>query len=321
MTLKPSRTAFYPPAPKPDPRPVWRKVVEFPLVTLLFAVATLAGVIAMGALALDVVLPFTPIGREPWWEFLLRGLVGVLLVLAAYKLAIRRFGTHKRDDLPFGPALGDTALGFLVGGALITAVVGIAALFGAYRITGWSEVTDAVRIIVEAGLVAGFVEEVLLRGIVFRWLEEFAGSWIALALSALLFGFLHSSNPNATLFSSLAIAIEAGVLLGGAYMLTRNLWLAIGIHAGWNVVQGLVWSVPVSGIGYRGMLDAELYPPAWLSGGAFGLEASVIALVVATAAGAWIVRAAIREGQVVRPIWRRSDALAGGVREDRGPDE
>ena len=309
MTTDPSLRA----APRQsDRRPAWRKALEFPLVTLVLAAALVLLVLTVVQLLLERVaapLSGTTTG------LVIGTLASVFAVFAVYKLAIRRFGAHKRDDLPLSQALPDLGLGLLVGGALITTVVGLAALFGVYRVAGWSSGANWAWHLLSAGLVAGFVEEVLLRGIVFRWLEEFAGSWIALALSALLFGFLHASNPNATVFSSLAIAVEAGVLLGAAYMLTRNLWLAIGLHAGWNVFQGLVWSVPVSGFAQPGLLDAELYPPAWLSGGAFGLEASAIALVVATGAGAWMLRAAAREGRVVRPLWRRSDALAGGVRQ------
>ena len=93
----------------------------------------------------------------------------------------------------------------------------------------------------------GFTEELLFRGILFRWIEEFGGSWAALAVTSALFGLAHIFNPGATWFSSFAIAVEAGVLLGGAYMLTRNLWLAMGLHAGWNFTQGEIFDVPVSG--------------------------------------------------------------------------
>jgi hypothetical protein len=160
-------------------------------------------------------------------------------------------------------------------------------------------------IVIQAGLFAGFVEELIIRGIVFRFLEEFAGSWVALALSALLFGFLHAGNDNATLFSSIAIAIEAGILLGAAYMLTRNLWLAIGVHAGWNVVQGYVWSVPVSGHQVDGLVASVRTGNELLTGGMFGLEASVIALVIATTAGLWMLREAAKRGNVMSHWWSR----------------
>jgi uncharacterized protein len=97
----------------------------------------------------------------------------------------------------------------------------------------------------------------------------------ALVISGLVFGLLHVANPNATLLAGLAIAIEAGILLGGVYMLTRRLWLAMGLHLAWNLTQGGVYGVAVSGHAMDGLLESALSGPAWLSGGAFGAEASV----------------------------------------------
>ena len=105
--------------------------------------------------------------------------------------------------------------------------------------------------------------------------------------ASLAFGFAHYFNPDATARACLWIALEAGVLLGGAYMLTRSLWLPTGLHAAWNFTQGAVFGVPVSGSPATGLVRATLSGPELLSGGGFGLEASVIALVIATAAGIW----------------------------------
>jgi hypothetical protein len=155
------------------------------------------------------------------------------------------------------------------------------------------------------------MEEMLFRGILFRWIEEFAGSWAALFVTSALFGIAHIYNPNATWFSSFAIAVEAGVLLGGAYMLTRSLWMPIGLHAAWNFTQGFVFDVPVSGVDSQGIVEARLSGPEILSGGQFGLEASILALLVATAAGIALVLRAIKQGQLVRPWWvRRRAALS-----------
>lgn len=285
-------------------KPLWRRIYEFPLVAMIVALAVLG--ISMLAVALATRAVSDAI-QEPWWT-ILTAVLSVLVVFAAYKLVIRRLGAHKRDDLRGENALRDLALGFFGAGALMSLIVGVAAAIGVYRIEGWSSATDAVTIIFQAGLFAGFFEEVLMRGIVFRWIEEFAGSWIALLLSSLFFGFGHALNDNATIVSSIGIAMEAGILLGGAYMLTRSLWLAIGIHAGWNIVQGLVWDVPISGTALDGIVEARLTGPDLLSGGAFGLEASLIAMVIATAAGVWLVWLAVKRGEVVRPWWVRRHA-------------
>ena len=281
--------------------PLWRKIWEFPLVAMLVGLAAIILTLYLTSLA----FLYLPEGLSEAADQAIRTIIGVGAVYLDYKLVVRRLGKHKKDDLPLQGALTDTVTGIGTGAAIFTVVVGIAAVFGAYRILGWGSTEDLLEIVLLTGVVAGFVEEVLLRGIIFRWLEEFAGSWAALLVSSLIFGFMHQMNPGASIWSSLAISIEAGVLLGGAYMLTRNLWLAIGLHAGWNVTQGFVWGVPVSGNPFIGMVESGLYGPDWLSGGAFGLEASVIALVVATSAGAWMVWQAAKAGHIVRPMWLR----------------
>jgi hypothetical protein len=126
-----------------------------------------------------------------------------------------------------------------------------------------------------------------------------------------LFGAAHLFNPGATWFSSFAIAVEAGILLGAVYMLTRHLWAAMGLHAAWNFTQGWIFGLPVSGgRGGTGLFNGELTGSEWLTGGAFGLEASVAAVAVATTAGVAILAVAIRQGRLVQPMWTRK-ALSG----------
>jgi len=282
-------------------KPAWRKVADFPLVTLLIAVAGAAAVLA----GVTFGLKFLPSGLGGSLDMSIRALITVLAFFGLSKILLRHLGEDPRDDLPIHIAARDVSYGFLGGGALMTLVVGVAAILGVYRIAGLGGGTDFVMIVMQAGIMAGFVEELLLRGILFRWIEQFAGSWAALAISSLAFGFGHAANDNATLFSSIAIAIEAGILLGAAYMLTKSLWLAVGVHAGWNVVQGFVWDVPISGHQVDGLVDARLSGPEILSGGAFGLEASVIGLAIATTAGIWLLSMAYRRGHIVKPWWTR----------------
>ena len=152
----------------------------------------------------------------------------------------------------------------------------------------------------------------LFRGVLFRWLEEFGGSWTALLLTSAFFGAVHLANPNASIIAAVGIAFEAGVLLGGAYMLTRSLWLPMGIHAAWNFTQGEIFDIPVSGASAHGLLTARLTGSPLLTGNGFGLEASPIAIVVATAAGVWLVVLAVRRGQLVQPWWVRRRVLDQG---------
>ena len=90
---------------------------------------------------------------------------------------------------------------------------------------------------------------------------------MALGITVALFGLVHLGNPNSSLYGAAAIGIEAGVLLGAAYVLTRRLWLVIGIHFGWNFIQAGVFGPNVSGIRVESLLRSELSGPELLSGG------------------------------------------------------
>lgn len=283
------------------PLPLWKRIWNFPLVAMLAAIAVTVAVLAVMNLVGD----------------LLRGVLerdvrGALMVLAtmaalfaAQKLVLRRLGERKHDDLPLAGAARGLAVGTGVAFVLFSAIVGIAALLGAYSIVGWGGMSNWLMLLFTAGLQAAFFEELLFRGILFRWIEEFGGSWAALLVTSALFGLAHIGNDNATWFSSFTIAVEAGLMLGGAYMLTRSLWVAIGLHFGWNMTQGLIWDVPVSGNDVDGLVDARLAGDPLVSGGAFGLEASVIALVVAGGFGVWLIWRAARKGEVMAPWWVR----------------
>ena len=303
--------------------PLWRRIVDFPLVAMVIAMATFVLARFLTTLAMRA-LPF----EKGEFKTLVGAAIIITLVLIGYKLIIRRLGEDPRDDLAARHALRDLGLGLGGGVLLFSLVVGVAALADVYNIVGEGGTATLLMTLVTVAILPGFIEEVLFRGILFRFLEAFGGSWFALALTSALFGLGHYWNDNATAFSSFAIAVEAGVLLGGAYMLTRSLWAPIGLHAAWNFTQGFIYDVPVSGFDQTGLVEAKLSGPDYLSGGLFGLEASVIALVIATAAGIWLVVRAARAGHVVRPWWVRrrlaqnaaSSQEAVGVDIDRDAD-
>lgn len=286
------------------PQPLWQRIWNFPLVAMLAALAVTVAVLAtvgFGGEALRGILPREI--RAP-----LTVTAAIVALIAVQKLVLRGLGERKHDDLPLAGTVRGLALGALGAFVLFSLIVGIASLAGVYVIVGWGGLSDWLILLLTAGVSAGFVEELIFRGILFRWIEEFGGSWAALVVTSALFGLGHIFNDNATWFSSFAIAVEAGVMLGGAYMLTRSLWVPIGLHFGWNITQGLVWDVPVSGYDGDGLVDARLVGDPLISGGAFGLEASVIALVVAGGAGVWMVWRAAKAGEVMAPWWVRRRA-------------
>jgi membrane protease YdiL (CAAX protease family) len=279
----------------------WKRVWRHPLVALVVA----AALVVLVSLLLSWLFGFVPPAIRDSWGGVLPTLVNVAVLFALYKLVLRKLGDRRHDDLPREGAGKSLALGAGGGFLLIGLTVALAALAGVYHVLRWEAGGDFLRIVFRFGIGAAFLEELLMRGVLFRWLEEFGGSWAALALTSLLFGLLHAANPGATVFSTIAIMFGAGILLGAAYMYARSLCLPMGIHFGWNVSQGYVFDVPVSGNDVDGLVQARLSGSEWLSGGPFGLEASVIALVVATVAGVWLLLRAVRKGRVIAPRWRR----------------
>lgn len=236
----------------------------------------------------------------------------LLIVLACAALAIWLYTAmcrrlERRADHGFAlPGAGrEYAIGLAAGFVLFAVVVGAVAMLGGFAVDG---VRGFGRLwaMLAMGLATGLFEEILFRGIMFRHIESVAGSWVALAVTSAFFGMAHLANPDATWFAAFAIAMEAGILLGAAYMVTRRLWLACGLHAGWNFTQGWVFSAPVSGgSAPEGLLVTRLQGPDWLSGGGFGLEASVVAVALVTTAGLVLLVVAIRRGNVVPLPWRR----------------
>ena len=122
----------------------------------------------------------------------------------------------------------------------------------------------------------------------------------SLLITSAIFGLVHLGNPDATVSGAIFIAIEAGLLLGGAYLLTRRLWLAIAIHAAWNFVQAFVFVSPVSGTGEAvGLFQVEWSGSPWLTGGAMGLEGSVITAVLGLLAGIGLLLLAGKHGTLL----------------------
>lgn len=119
-------------------------------------------------------------------------------------------------------------------------------------------------------------------------------------LTSVLFGASHLLNPNASVLGAAAVAVEAGGMLTGAYLATRSLWLPIGLHFGWNFAAAGVFSTEVSGNGAsEGLLDATTSGPVLITGGEFGPEGSVYAVLFGVLVTLAFLRLAHRRGLLV----------------------
>ena len=290
---------------QPQPSPLALRVLRFPLTLLVGEFVLVAGVAsAYSALVHRLIPP-----SHDWPNFV--GAMGLVVLIIALWKGIQQ-GLEGRVDRElgfsrFGRELG---AGLVIGFAIFVLIALTVAGLGGLTFRGVRGLGDISGMLV-VGLVPGVFEEMLFRGIALRHLERLVGTWGALFITAAFFGGAHLFNRDATWFAAVAIAFEAGVLLGGAYLLTRRLWMVVGIHAAWNFTQGWVFSAPVSGgPAPAGLLIVDRHGPAWLTGGAFGLEASAVAMVIATLAGCLMTYLAWRRGEFVPPMWRRPAMVA-----------
>lgn len=222
-------------------------------------------------------------------------LLGVF-VIVAYWIGVRVLERRAPTELSLRNAGARGAKGVLVGAALFGAVYAILWAAGLAHYSGFRGF-DSVPPTVAILFVIAVGEEIIFRGVVFRLLENCFGTAVGLGVSAGLFGLAHGLNPNATAVGVVAIALEAGLLLGFAYIATRSLWFAIGIHFGWNFTQGGIFDAPISGLTLPGMFSFRLSGPDFLTGGAFGPEASVIAIAVCLVASVFFAAAVVRAGR------------------------
>jgi membrane protease YdiL (CAAX protease family) len=195
--------------------------------------------------------------------------------------------------------------GLGAGVVFFSAVIGVLWIVGSYHVTGTNAHAPWVYEFILYGVCAGVAEEIMFRGVLFRICEEGLGTWFAVVFSSLAFGAIHLGNSGATWWNAAQIAILAGVPLALLYHLTRSLWPCVGWHAGWNVAQGTLYGIPVSGNAADGFLVSKMTGPDWLTGGAFGVEGSLVAPLVCSLGTIALLVIAIRRGTIVSPFWRR----------------
>ncbi len=235
--------------------------------------------------------------------------VGVVIVsvvvLGGYLAGTRWIEGRKPAELADARGFGEFAAGVGLGFSLFAATMAVLWALGIYHPSGRGALAGVGTGLLVALMVA-ITEETLVRGFIFRLTEIIGGTWTGVVLSAVLFGAAHAFNHGATLVSDVAIALEAGVLLAAAYSVTGRLWLPIGLHLGWNFTEGSVFGMSVSGGQVKAaVIRVTLTGPDILTGGAFGPEASIVAVVLCFGLALALLRKAARTGRIVPRPWAK----------------
>ena len=222
-----------------------------------------------------------------------------LVALFANLLTLRIYTRHRLVDLGLWwnrGSVDNLALGVLGGAGAACLVLAPPLLLGLAHIAGTpaEQPSFAAALFVTAGLIANSsAEELMMRGYGFQVLVASCGSWATVIPVGVVFALLHAPNPNATWFS-VANTAGFGILFGYAFLRSRDLWLPIGLHFGWNFTLPL-FGVPVSGLNIK-MTGHEMVWSAgtlW-SGGDYGPEASVLTSAVMVALAVYLWKAPVR---------------------------
>jgi membrane protease YdiL (CAAX protease family) len=280
---------------EPRLRTGWRLVLH---AVLTFLILTIAGTLVILAL---IALGSTPTGEDAFSSPLFNMTPLVAILLATW-IARRRLDRRSFSSLGFNfdrYTLLDLGFGILLPALLFALIIAVEWGMGWIEFQGWAWETIAPDQILRALLVdfgfwisVGIQEEVLSRGYHLQNLAEALNIHWGMFISSAIFALLHISNPNANLASTLGILVS-GYFLAYGWVRTRNLWLPIGLHIGWNFFQGSIFSFPVSGLRFSGLLRLEINGPELFTGGDFGPEAGLVVLP-ALALGTFLIWAYTR---------------------------
>jgi len=299
----------------PHPRqPLLGRWREHPVAQILvFAGISSAILLAIG-LPLLLVFRLTHVQLDPFSE---RGDLTVwfcfaVAVVLGYGVVTRRIDRRSLTDAGFAPQgfLSETAIGLMIGGGVFSAIIGMMGVFGLYH-AGSANPHFRPLLPLALFLCIAVFQETAVRGCIFQTLERHYGSGTALIASSLFFGLLHLGSPVERLSTAqwligpLFLSFETGLLFTAAFLLTRRLWLPIGLHWGWNFFETSIYGTANSGAWENDpntLFAGHVHGPFSATGGTFGPEASLIGLCVGSCAGILLLRLAIRRGQ-----WRMAN--------------
>ncbi len=217
---------------------------------------------------------------EKNYRNLIKGIIASAVVIGTYILLFTRLEKRDINELSIKGATEYIITGSAIGIALQSITIVVMVIAGDFTIISVNPVSNMILPFTISFSVAIF-EEILIRGIIFRILEEKFGSYISLIISAIIFGVLHLANTNSTILSSLCVGIERGLLIGAAYIYARNLWFPIAIHFSWNFMQsGIFGAITLGNENTSSLFTSRVTGNYWVTGGQFGPEGTIQAVVI-----------------------------------------
>ncbi len=228
--------------------------------------------------------------------------VFILMMYLGYSFYVKKVEKRETTEYSKNHLFKELSIGISIGAILISLQVFILWLLGIYSVSSIILSNGIIEILL-LSIITGFAEELINKGIIFRILEEKLGTWIALIIVALEVGITHISNDGASIFSTLAVSLEFGIMLVLIYILTRRLWVVTGFHFAWNFMLGGIFGLNISGVEATGLLVSNLDGPKYLTGGIFGIEVGVIAILFTFTITILLLLYIIKKKLYKKPAW------------------
>jgi membrane protease YdiL (CAAX protease family) len=276
-----------------------QKFINFPLTRIVLGLIVCFISFILAQQLAGKMLDLTSLNKT--YRNLIKGIFSSSAVIIAYiyffeKLEKRRIKEFSVKGIPK-----TIIIGMLIGAVLQGLTMLVIVLYGGFEIVSVNSISNMITPFAIAFSVAIF-EEILIRGIIFRIMEEKLGSYISLLISAIIFGALHLANPNSTIISALCVGMEAGILLGVSYIYSRNLWFPIAIHFAWNFVQSGIFGAITSGNEKSSsLLTTKITGIPIITGGEFGPEGTIQAIAFCILASFILLQ--LCKNRIVKPFW------------------
>lgn len=280
---------------------VKQKVFNSPVTKIVLALLVFMAVVIIGQQIASKLLGLTSLDKD--YRNLLKGLFVSSAAVISYILFFKKYEKREITEFATKGMVKNLMIGAIIGFVLQSLTILVIYLNGSYSVVAINPISF-IFIPFALMFTVAIIEEILVRGIIFRVIEEKLGSYWALTISSLLFGVLHLWNPNSTILSSICIT-TAGFLFGAAFIYSRSLWLPIVIHFAWNFTQSGIYGAITSGNEKtNSLINAKIQGLEIITGGEFGPEGSIQAIIICFVATVVFLFLSHKENKIISPFWK-----------------
>jgi len=281
------------------------KILYLQITKIIIGLIVIGGLVSIVQILAGKFLILSSLDKDS--KNLILGIIISILSIASYTFLYKVYEKRIITEFSRYSMLKYLVYGSLLGALLQSLTILVIYLKGGYTLVSVNPIAFIIPPLTMAFTSAIF-EEIIMRGIIYRITEEKLGSYFALIISALIFGAMHLANPNSSLIAAAGLAIQAGLLLGSAYIYSRNLWFPIAIHFAWNFTQSAIFGANVSGNTVsKTLITSKINGEEWFTGGQFGPEGSIQATVFCLIATIILLMLSRKEGKIIPPYWNNKN--------------